>query len=62
MSYGPANPAPDDGDVDGDGSTHEDPLILSAIVRGVDIMEICSPRESRKFAASIGLTLERVLI
>ena len=42
-SYGPGiPPAEDDGD-DGSGSTREDLLILSAILRGVDIMEIYSP-------------------
>ena len=42
-SYGPGNlPADADGD-DGSGSTREDLLILSAILRGVDIMEIYSP-------------------
>ena len=42
-SYGPGNPpAGSDGD-DGDGSTREDLLILSAILRGVDIMKIDSP-------------------
>ena len=39
-SYGPDNP-PTEGD--GDESTHEDLLILSAILRGFDIMEIHSP-------------------
>ena len=39
----PENPPPDDGDADGVVSTHEDLLILSAIVRGVDITEIYSP-------------------
>ena len=48
MSYSPDNPPADDGDADGDGSTHEDLLILSAIGHG-----------SRKFAANIGWTLER---
>ena len=42
-AYSPDNPPPDDGDVDADGSTREDLLILSAIIRGVDIMEIDSP-------------------
>ena len=45
MSYSPDSPPPtaDDGDADDDGSTHDNSLILSAIVRGVDIMEIYSP-------------------
>ena len=43
MSYGPDTPPPDGGDADGDGSTHEDLRILSAIIRGVDIMELYSP-------------------
>ena len=43
MSYSPDNPPPDSGDADAGSTTHEDLLILSAIVRGVDIMEVYSP-------------------
>ena len=43
MSYRPDNPPPGGGAAHADGSTHEDLLISSAIVRGVDIMEIYSP-------------------
>ena len=40
--YGPGNPlAENDGD-DGDGLTREDVPMLSAMLRGVDIMEIYS--------------------
>ena len=39
-SFGPDSPPDDD---DGAESTHEDLLILSAVLRGVDIMEIYSP-------------------
>ena len=43
MSYSPDDPPPDGGDGDAGSSTHEDILIMSAIARGVDIMEIYAP-------------------
>ena len=43
MSYSPHNPPPGGGAADADGLTHEDLLVLSAIVCSVDIMEIYSP-------------------
>ena len=58
-SYGPDNPPGDD---DGDGSTHEDLIILSAIIRGVDIMEIYSPPRvtevCRKYVLEPGESLD----
>ena len=43
MSQGPNHPAPEDGGASGSDSIREDFLILSAIIRGVDIMEILPP-------------------
>ena len=62
MTYSPDNPPPDDGDADVDGSTKDDFLILSASVRGVDIMEICSPPRlaevGRKYWLGAGESLD----
>ena len=53
--YGPGNPpAEDDGD-DGRGSTRDDLLILSAIIRGVDIMDIYSPPRVTEVCRKYGL-------
>ena len=55
MSYSPDNPPPGSGSADGDGSMHEDRLILSALVRGVDIMEIYSPSRVTEVCREYGL-------
>lgn len=58
-SFGPDHP-PDDGD--GDESIHDDLLILSAVLRGVDIMEIFSPPRvtevCKKYSLELGESLD----